>query len=1676
MHSNFFSPFWSRLFRPLGLICLLWTAVGEAKLYAQCTTLTVNGGGTICSGGSTNVSIGDARMQLLQPGVTYTLLRNGAAMTSTTASSVYPISWNVNQEGTYTVRASGGSCYNQMMSGSAAVTVNTSGGSASVSNVSGGGVVCGSGPATLSAYGTAGTYNWYEANTGTLKGTVVSTGGYTSWTTPPLSASTAYDVTVTVTNACGQAVTSAKSRVTAIVNTSLPTAPTVGAGSVSRCGSGVVTLSASTGNSAWGLSWYDVATGGTSLGNGTSFSPSVTASKSFWVASVNLGANNTGDRCESATRTEVKVVVTAPNSAVGGTLSGSVSVTYGDNQGALTLSGHTGIIAWQKSEDGGLTWQATGTMLQTTCLYSGLTVITQFRAMVATLGCGASVAYSNTITITILFNPNWVHTRLLDGSDQLIPGVSSDGLTYYSPEAIVLPLLPALPSTVKRVVSGKEITLAAGVTLAADMELIITTVGSGTGIASESRSYFDYAGKPLQTQSRNLGTGQLLATEPMYGRYGNTVGQTLVAPVGTGAFSYVPNFVTNGGTAYGYDDFDDPVAGTINAPRGVDATSPLGKYYSVNNDLEPYVGQTTYPYSRNETYSDGSGEAKRASNVGDELRMGKGREPISGSFPVVHELGDGDVNTANNLDGFYLDVRSKYFTTDEVGILPTVLKGQAYQQVAIDASGVATVAITDADGKPLMSAMKGTWLTVNNSVSLNAGDLHRFYLLEATTISVAGSYELINTLTDAPVAGTALSVGFYRIKCLSGTVTLGYTNRYGDISYTFYDHLGRSLAAIAPNGVKLLTTNKLSAYATKASIPFVNLYEYDQRGRLLARTEPDAGRSEFAYRKDDKLRFSQNAEQRKTSTMYPYGRYSYIEYDEYERAIELGEYIPVTADMSFINVKTKLFTPVAPDIRPPLDIVLSGGTRQDWVKTTYDVAVAGSGRIQDFMMGLVSYTESAATKSWYSYDEQGKVTWMLQSITGLTGLKAIDYSYDFLGKVQQVAYQKGQSDAFFHYYSYDADGRLAKVETSRDPNGAIRTLQAKYNYYLHGPLKRVELGNKLQGIDYVYTVQGWLKSINNANVSQDPGQDGSNGVAADVFGMSLDYFSGDYTNANAKAIAKIPSLTGAGLDSYPAYYDSRIRVQSWQNSKLAVTASYAYQYTVKGQLLAAKFGTPDFAGSNFTAHATDYHLSSLAYDANGNLLGLNQGNRTSGGFAADNFTNSYWYKANNTNDNALSQSSYFTNRLGRVDTYASFSYNAIGQLSSQTAIGSGVQSMNQISYEVSGKVKEVRDGANALKLSFTYNERGRRASTASGGITTYYIYAPGGQVMAIYEGNTLKELPIYGSDRIGALYTGAAGLYQYELKDQLGNVRVVLNADKVGGNAVAMNATDYLPFGGIRLSTVGNPYRYGYQGQYAEKDDETGWNSFEMRMYDARIGRWLAVDPDRQFASPYVGMGNNPTSNVDKDGRFVIPLQVIIAAGAATLNAGVTAYQIYKENGGKFENNTKNWSRVGVAFVAGGLAGAGFGGLNGAIAIAVVSNGVDQAIKNDLSTDIKKYSVPDLMSAGLGAYVVGRTGEQFGAKFYINAASQIVAEGVKKGILEVFGAAGGYGWGKGVEFLTRKPWIYGELREANNCGTYILLRQEGDDYAQGYEINGVHFSSIPLPEVEVHGKQKNRDR
>ena len=115
---------------------------------------------------------------------------------------------------------------------------------------------------------------------------------------------------------------------------------------------------------------------------------------------------------------------------------------------------------------------------------------------------------------------------------------------------------------------------------------------------------------------------------------------------------------------------------------------------------------------------------------------------------------------------------------------------------------------------------------------------------------------------------------------------------------------------------------------------------------------------------------------------------------------------------------------------------------------------------------------------------------MVQKFKALDQIFTLDYSYNGAGQVQTIAYQKEElSESFYHHYTYDLNQRLKKVYTSTDGDIDNAYEHANYMYSGHGPLHRIELAENLQGIDYSYTIDGALKTINSPGVA-DPSYDG----------------------------------------------------------------------------------------------------------------------------------------------------------------------------------------------------------------------------------------------------------------------------------------------------------------------------------------------------------------------------------------------------------------------------------------------------------------------------------------------------------------------------------------------------------------------------------------------------------
>jgi hypothetical protein len=96
-------------------------------------------------------------------------------------------------------------------------------------------------------------------------------------------------------------------------------------------------------------------------------------------------------------------------------------------------------------------------------------------------------------------------------------------------------------------------------------------------------------------------------------------------------------------------------------------------------------------------------------------------------------------------------------------------------------------------------------------------------------------------------------------------------------------------------------------------------------------------------------------------------------------------------------------------------------------------------------------------------------------------------------------------------------------------------------------------------------------------------------------------------------------------------------------------------------------------------------------------------------------------------------------------------------------------------------------------------------------------------------------------------------------------------------------------------------------------------------LYAYSFARWLSVDPKNQFASPYVGMGNNPVIGIDPDGQFVFSallpgVGIFIDAalwGAVIGGASYTASVAMSNGGFNNWNSGQFWKSVGMGAVSG---------------------------------------------------------------------------------------------------------------------------------------------------------------
>ena len=837
----------------------------------------------------------------------------------------------------------------------------------------------------------------------------------------------------------------------------------------------------------------------------------------------------------------------------------------------------------------------------------------------------------------------------------------------------------------------------------------------------------------------------------------------------------------------------------------------------------------------------------------------------------------------------------------------------------------------------------------------------------------------------------------YLAKCLNAYKSESFTvtQPMSEFHYTlyYYDQAGNLVRTVPPEGVDMTVFSRSSYFDSvqtarnngtvyKPKHGLKTDYRYNALNQVIAQTTPDAGLSSFWYDRLGRLVVSQNARQKVAGVTENDRQYSYTAYDWLGRINEVGQVNNTTANGAMTDAVSR-----------------SGNSLNTWLvnltnkkeqvtRTFYDLAYPFSNVIPLNAVNLrnrVAYTtltiddntSNYNAGSFYSYDIHGNVDTLLQDFGNSNQLATANimnrnsnrwirmvYKYDLIsGKVNQVAYNPKYYDItvgswitpanqFYHRYAYDAENRLTTVETSSD--SVIWEKDARYEYYKHGPLARTLLGDQqVQGLDYAYTIQGWLKGVNSTSATSatDMGEDGKTGgpgsnIARDILGYSLNYFGGDYAPINTGA-DPFPNTSGSltTKNAYRPLYNGNISSMAVNIKPLNQPFLYNYKYDQLNRLTGMDtYGGLDTVNNNWNAISfTKAYNERVSYDGNGNILKYNRyfDNQST---IMDSLT--YHYTANtNKLSSVTDQSQGLVNGARKIKNQSTgnYEYDEIGNLIKDNSENIP---LGGIKWNVYGKITEINHSqagvqTNTKKINYYYDAAGNRIGkkltkfgTASVNYT-WYVRDAQGNVMHVYTASVdtteaddtdaeklarlssanllLSESHLYGSTRLGILNkqdnaepSGPAGsLYQYtrgqkfyEISNHLGNVLAVISDRKIGHSSNGSTLDYYNPdvVNVTDYYPFGMPMRGGSLGLGLPGATQSG--SDTINGYSVPVD--MTLTGNRTSAQPVEYVASN---SVEFTGEFESAYNDEFSAYIADASYAGTGNQNGGGGGGSFASN-----------------------------------------------------------------------------------------------------------------------------------------------------------------------------
>ncbi len=661
-------------------------------------------------------------------------------------------------------------------------------------------------------------------------------------------------------------------------------------------------------------------------------------------------------------------------------------------------------------------------------------------------------------------------------------------------------------------------------------------------------------------------------------------------------------------------------------------------------------------------------------------------------------------------------------------------------------------------------------------------------------------------------------------------------------TYYVYDDLGLLRLVIQPKAVEQLTVgNWLLNQVLLDELCF--RYEYDWRSRMIIKKVPGAGEVWMVYDTRDRLVLSQDANLRLQN------KWLFTKYDGLNRVIMTGlyvnsSYITQSTMQGYLNGQSlamyETYTPVGALPMYTLNQSFPVVTYNDILTATYyddygwtngvpadyrtfdnsvvtafyspsntiypypqpiEVSNNTRGLVTGTIVKTLDGTRDLVTTSFY--DEKGRVIQVkAENYTGACDVTTTQYSFIGQPLMTYLHHLKYGTNSQRHdvltKIDYDDLGRVLTIRKTigSNINGVIldkpEQVIVSNEYDALGQLKKKTSGSPaIEILQYDYNIRGWMLGANR-NFIKDIGNN--------KFGFELGY-------------DKAPAIL-AGTSYSNQQYNGNISGTTWKSAGDNEKRKYDFTYDPINRLTRAEF--TQYTNNTFnTSAGIDFSAKRLSYDANGNIQTMDQrGWKLGGSSTIDSLL--YTYKDNsnqlkNVFDRAndpqtqlgdFRSSSIYMTALSNNKTTAAvdYTYDNNGNLVKDLNKDIGQTSTDGITYNylnlpqtitvrttggsVKGTITYTYDaGGNKLKKLVQETGKPDRATLCIGGI--------------VYENDTLQFIGHEeGRIRYAKTYfengdSAYQFVYDYFLKDHLGNVRMVLTEQKDTSRYVATMEAAY---------------------------------------------------------------------------------------------------------------------------------------------------------------------------------------------------------------------------------------------------------------------------------------------